>query len=142
MSGADKMSKSKGNVINPLELLKKYPADLLRGYLVAKINFLQDGVCSEDLLTEFYQHFLVNSLSNLVARTSKMLQLYNEGIVPEFNSLVSNQALNSYYHHCVFSCREFRRKMDNYELTKAFQQVQELISESNKLITTLAPWQL
>ncbi|CAG8640065.1 2124_t:CDS:2 [Racocetra fulgida] len=131
-----------GNVIDPLELLKKYPADLLRAYLVAKINLLQDGVCSENLLNDFYQHFLVNNLSNLVARTSKMLQLYNERIIPEFNGSVNNQELNNYYYYCDFSYQEFRKKMDNYELTKAFQQVQELINESNKLITTLAPWQL
>jgi methionyl-tRNA synthetase len=136
------MSKSKGNVIDPLELLKKYPADLLRAYFVAKINFLQDGIFSENLLNDFYQHFLVNSLSNLVARVSKMLQLYKEGIIPTLNSPVNNQELNNYYHFCNSLCREFIRKMDNYELTKAFQQVQELISESNKLITILSPWQL
>ena len=53
------MSKSKGNVIDPLELLKKYPADLIRLYSVAKINFLQDGVCSEKLLRSFYQDPLI-----------------------------------------------------------------------------------
>src|SRR5438270_2308937 len=77
-----KMSKSKGNVIDPLELLKKYPSGLLRAYFIAKINFLQDGVCDESLLKEFYQSFLVNNLSNLVSRVNKMLQLYREGIIP------------------------------------------------------------
>ncbi|CAJ0833592.1 4993_t:CDS:2 [Entrophospora sp. SA101] len=93
-----KMSKSKGNVIDPLELLEKYPPDLLRIYFIAKINFLQDGVCAEDLLRDFYHDFLVNNLSNLVSRVNKMLHLYNEGIVPEIKQeqVVKNKKLEEY----------------------------------------------
>ena len=94
-----KMSKSKGNVVDPLELLKKYPPDLLRAYFAAKINFLQDGVCDEKLLKNFYQEFLVNNLSNLVSRTHRMLHLYNGGVVPEIPEypLELNEKLKNYY---------------------------------------------
>jgi len=133
------MSKSKGNVIDPLELLKKYPSDLLRAYFVAKINFLQDGVCDETLLSDFYHDFLVNNLSNLVSRVNKMLQLYREGIIPLLEKELKNEKLEEYKKKCEFIVKEFQEKMNNYELTNAFSQIQTLLDETNKLISDLAP---
>src|SRR2546421_10040091 len=133
------MSKSKGNIIDPLELLKKYPSDLLRAYFVAKINFLQDGVCDEDLLKEFYQDFLVNNLSNLVSRTNKMVYLYSEGIIPEFASKKKDLRLENYYKVCVSAVSNFQEMMDKYELTNAFSQIQCLLNESNRMIKVIAP---
>jgi len=137
-----KMSKSKGNVIDPLELLKKYPSDLLRAYFVAKINFLQDGVCDENLLKEFYRDFLVNNLSNLASRTNKMLYLYNEGIIPEFTSKKKDLRLENYYKMCILAVSNFQEMMDKYELTNAFSQIQCLLNESNRTIQEMAPWEL
>ena len=134
-----KASKSDGNTKDPLELLKKYPKELLRVYFVAKINFLQDGVCSEDLLKEFYQNFLVNTLSNLVSRVNKMLFLYNEGIIPTSEEKTENEKLKDYFRQCGFAVKEFQKKMNQYELTNGFSQIQLLLTESNKLITDLAP---
>lgn len=138
----EKGSKSKGNVIDPLELLKVYPQDLLRAYFVGKINFLQDGVLEEDLLKSFYQDFLVNSLSNLVSRVNKMLHLYNDGIIPTTAKEIKNKELKDYYHKCDFVVKEFQKKMEQYELTETFSQIQDLVNESNKLIPNLVPWEL
>ncbi|CFW93196.1 Methionine--tRNA ligase [endosymbiont DhMRE of Dentiscutata heterogama] len=146
-----KGSKSKGNVIDPLQLLKKYPRDLLRVYLIAKINFLQDGVFTEDLLSNFYQDFFVNNLSNLVSRVNKMIHLYNGGIVPENNyswkkeqpkEETERKRLEEYQKKCNLAVAEFQKKMNQYELTEAFSQIQNLLNESNKLISDLAPWEL
>ena len=133
------MSKSKGNVIDPLELLKKYPSDLIRAYSVAKINILQDGVCDEDLLKNFYHDFLVNNLSNLISRVNKMLQLYREGVIPQLEKELKNEKLVGYKKKCELAVKEFQEKMNQYELTSAFFQIQILLSESNKLISDLAP---
>jgi len=135
------MSKSKGSVIDPLELLKKYPADLLRAYFMARINFLQDGVCDEDLLREFYHDFLVNNLSNLVSRVNKMLHLYNEGVIPELKEEIkpNNEKLEAYKNKCELTVKGFQKKMNQYELTNAFSQLQNLLNESNKLVSDLAP---
>src|SRR4051812_47618179 len=132
------MSKSKGNAADPLELLKKYPKDLLRTYFVAKINFLQDGVCDEDLLKDFYQDFFVHNLGNLYSRVGKMIELYNNGIVLAFKE-TENFYLKEYYQTLLSTINEHQRLMDNYRLTTAFQKIQTLLDLSNKLIQKLEP---
>ena len=132
------MSKSKGNVTDPLDLLKTYPKDLLRSYFVGKINFLQDGILEEELLKSFYEDFLVNNLSNLVSRVNKMLHLYKKGIIP-ITEKIKNEKLETYRHKCNLIVKGFQEKMEKYELTNAFFQLQTLLNESNKLIQDMAP---
>ncbi|RHZ35233.1 class I tRNA ligase family protein [endosymbiont GvMRE of Glomus versiforme] len=117
-----KMSKSKGNVIDPLELLKskKYPKDFLRAYFIAKINFLQDGVCDEDLLKDFYHYFFVNNLSNLVSRVNKMLHLYNGGVIPELKGEVKNEKLVEYKKSVKLPWKNFKTKWTNMNLRTLF----------------------
>lgn len=133
-----KMSKSKGNVIDPLELLKKYPCDLLKAYFIAKINFLQDGVFSEGLLKEFHQDFFIHNLGNLCSRVGKMIELYNNSIIPVFGE-TENSYLEEYYQTCLLTVKEYQKLMDNYQLTAAFQKIQNLLDLSNKLIQKLEP---
>jgi methionyl-tRNA synthetase len=137
-----KMSKSVGNIIDPLELLKKYPRDSLRAYFVAKINFLQDGILEENLLKDFYHDFLVNNLSNLVSRVNGMFCLYNKKMDLKIEIEVKNEKLAEYRKKCEITVKEFQAKMNKYELTNAFSQIQNLLNESNKLISDLAPWKL
>ena len=137
----EKMSKSKGNVVDPLELLEKYPPDLLRTYFIAKINFLQDGIFSEELLKEFYQDFFIHNLGNLCQRVGKMIELYNNNIIPAFAG-TENIHLKKYYQNCLSTIENYQQKMNNYQLTSAFQEIEKLLNASNKLIQELEPWNL
>ncbi|CAJ0747237.1 3476_t:CDS:2 [Entrophospora sp. SA101] len=133
-----KMSKSKGNVVDPLELLKKYSKDPLRAYFVAKISFLKDGSFSEDLLKEFYQDFFIHNLGNLCQRVGKMIELYNDSVIPAFAE-TKNTHLKNYYQNCLTIIKNYQQKMDNYQLTNAFQEVEKLLNVSNKLIQEVEP---
>ncbi|RHZ36359.1 methionine--tRNA ligase [endosymbiont GvMRE of Glomus versiforme] len=140
----EKASKSKGNVVDPLELLEKYPQDLLRTYFIAKINFLQDGIFSKKLLKEFYQDFFIHNLGNLCQRIGKGKIIewwYKNGVVPNFSE-TENIYLRNYYQTCLTVIKNYQQKMDNYQLTGAFQEIENLLNASNKLIQDLAPWNL
>jgi methionyl-tRNA synthetase len=76
------MSKSKGNVVDPVELLNTYGKDAVRYYLAAGISFGDDGNISDELVKEMTNGILVNKYSNLVSRTQAMLEQKRESIVP------------------------------------------------------------
>jgi methionyl-tRNA synthetase len=71
-----------------------------------------------------------------------MLHLYNEGIIPKILGEEKNEKLKNYYQECSSAIEEFQKKMDQYELTNAFNRVQILLNSSNKLISDLTPWKL
>src|SRR5206468_5541702 len=76
-----KMSKSLGNVINPLELIDVYGADAVRFYAARVTNFGQDGNVSVDDVRERYERELANDLGNLVSRTTAMIARYRDGVL-------------------------------------------------------------
>lgn len=141
MNRGYKMSKSKGNVINPLTLLDNYTLDSLRAYFVAKIHFLQDGLIEEKLIQSFHQEFSVNNLSNLVSRINNMICLYYQKIIPRYSE-TDHLILKKYYSDCILLTNNFKKEMDDYKLTNAFEQINKLIGISNKLINDILPWEL
>ena len=85
MAGA-KVSKSRGNAVDPIELCKKYGTDALRYFLLNEVTIGNDGAFSEDLLAERYTTNLANNLGNLWFRFASMLEKYFEGAIPKWNS--------------------------------------------------------
>ncbi|OGX12029.1 MAG: methionine--tRNA ligase [Omnitrophica bacterium RIFOXYB12_FULL_50_7] len=81
--GGAKMSKSVGNVVDPIALVRKYGSDVLRYFLLNEVTLGLDGTYSEDLLVERYSSDLANSLGNLWHRTASMIEKYFDGKIPE-----------------------------------------------------------
>ena len=136
-----KMSKSKNNVINPLDLLEKFDAEVIKYYLVAKISTNHDGVFSEKLLATVYNNELVNVIGNLVSRTISMIR-QNFSKRPIKFSFTKNDA--DLYLLAIISNKtlDFQANFDHFAIDQAFNQMVGLAKELNKYIDMTMPWTL
>lgn len=138
LSGGDKMSKSKGNLLYADELVEKYGLDTIRYFVLHEIPFADDGVITEELIVERNNTELANVLGNLVNRTIAMSNKYFDGIVenakvsgPEDEALIEKvEALNT----------NVKKKMDELKIADAIDEIFNVLRASNKYIDETAPW--
>ena len=134
----DKMSKSKGNVIDPLALIDEFGADAIRYFLLREIVFGNDGNFSRDALITRINSDLANDLGNLLHRTVSMIEKYHGGVVTNTGVL---EAVDEDLMALVKSTAEnFAKDMDAMEINSAIKGVWALISRANKYIDETAPW--
>jgi len=136
-----KMSKTLGNVIDPLEMIEKYGVDTLRYYLLAKFSPFNDGDFSEEKLKEVYNGDLANGLGNLVARVAKMcenidinitaLSKTNAGIENIFSLWIPDPSLEENYTNSI----------KNFRFDDALRLVWEKISDLDRRINEVKPWE-
>jgi methionyl-tRNA synthetase len=129
-----KMSKSLGNVIDPLELIDVYGVDAVRFYLFRAVSFGQDGTISVDGLHERYERELGNDLGNLLSRTTAMIARYRDGRLDKSPGAPPWQidALRDDVAH----------RLDEFDLTGALDSIWQLVRELNRYVEDAAPWQL
>ncbi len=128
-SGGQKMSKSLGNVVNPLEYVEKYGTDALRYYLLAKISPSEDSDFTKEKFEEVYNADLANGLGNLVARVAKMAE--KSGF--DFSNDASMHD-NSW--------GGIEKELEQYRFDEALKIVWEKISETDKYVSDNEPWKL
>ena len=135
-----KMSKSKGNVVDPVTLAERYGVDALRYYLLREIAFGSDGVFSNENLINRINSDLANDLGNLVSRTVAMVQKYFDGTIPaereegEFDS-----DLKAVY---AQSKADAEKHLDALYFSESLSAIWRFISRTNKYIDETAPWAL
>lgn len=123
-----KMSKSVGNVISPLELLKKYDADSVRYILLRSVPFGDDGDFSEDALVQRHNDELANKLGNLVSRVGGLIE--KNGVEKCENKLLKE-----------FKIKEISKLIDEYKFDKALNDIFGFVDKCNEYVQNKRPWE-
>jgi len=138
-NNGEKISKSLGNVIDPLQLIEKFGLDYIRYFLMREIPFGNDGNYTESNLINRINSELANNIGNLSQRILSFAQKYCSGVVPTVSlQEVDTQLLNKAYS----TIDQMRASMDSQSLNAALGEIVALGSAANEYVDHQAPWRL
>ncbi len=140
LSGNDKMSKSRGNVIYADDLCNRFGVDAVRYYLLSEMPHAQDGTITYETIIERFNSDLANTLGNLVNRTVAMNNKYFDGVIqsPENKEEIDNELISM----ALDTLPQVTKLLDSYKISDAISKVIDLAKRCNKYIDETMPWAL
>lgn len=138
--GGEKMSKSRGNVVDPVALCERYGSDALRYFLMREMTFGSDGNFTNEALISRINSDLANDLGNLLSRTTAMIDKYFNGVLPAPEA--PEEIDGELRELCMQTVKEYASKMDELQFSAALAALWQYISRCNKYIDQTMPWAL